>query len=1300
MEELEPQAIPVSLKQTMQQSSMTDEGIQTDDLEAGASEALLEFARQSTTANHLYETPEPAKENRNAITGIQVPPIVFTGFTPTQEDQARIQPPSSPRLQPLSSENLPLVSPLLSRSVASFTETVGQPLKQAHVSHEGFTPVFKAPYIGQQAQENSENNHGSVIDHRTNRESTEHDESIDNIFEFDSSNISSLEQQIHREHQYGDWKRQIDVSDHETSQPIIEEQGEDDRFSVEEHDNEYENLQSPIYPGMDGSLQQYPELEEVLSEEKYPSTSWEPVPDSIPYPELPDHGDNLDELVQSLSGPQSRSISRSMSAQSAVIDLTDTDDEEEEEEEDENLPPDPRLSSRTPAERENHEGSIEDGYEEESEEEEEEYDDENELDQREALSRPRPGRALKGSEEEEEEGEEGEEEQAEDQEMGDGGLQPGKEYYDDDELDSQGNPYPPGYFEDEEGEFDDEEEESYDEDQMDEPPARSAPQRDPVVIDLLSSDDEEEPVSAPIMHASSRIPLDKSNHAESSDKEESEGELDINNEQFQLQSARSQVSVGLDEDDEKELNIDNEQLQSNSARSPVLVGLEEDNKDEAELGLDEAQQQGQSSGVRQSSMSINEDADEDPMELFEEDTEVESKAHRSRENPISTELAGSDNEKSHILLREERTVVSQEVITSQESFELQQEAPSSSVEFIEQRLESGFTAAFDDASKVHEEFGVEIRETHVELEMTQEMEVDGKEIQPSATSSPKQDIETRSQSIPLAFSLDGADDDKDDEEINRRRSLRESSYPATRPSTMENSRPSPYRPSLFSRIFSIDGANDEPDESIAYPNLPNEELSPPSSMANSQNLSQNFGVRFPIGGAAQLPTPDDTQPADELLSRQSSFTSAAITLEPNVEVTIKTLGDVPQDSSPDLIYVPEEIADDTIQKPTEVSRQESHDALQQHIEASQTFSDNVVEDVFEVAEVVDTVMDDSLAKTGVTEEIEARNAVGKTTIIQETRKLTIDGEATGARLVDEIMENTTEEAEEGLRTKPSPEKILPAESAVDEPVFTAEAPRRSHRRVKSTSKAVVGRENIRPAPITPLKSAKAATPSSAQSDQSPSVIIDQRSTQKGHDASIELALSSLESPEKHHDLRRPPMTDLKLRLNRNLRTELEEFKSLKILRYELNNKKFNVLAIATTATPEPERVKNGPRHYLITFNITDPSVAPAGVTEVQIFRPYKEALPIIQVGDGVLLRDFQVVSLKNRGFGLKSDPGCSSWVVFKGGVEVEVRGPPVEYGDGEKNHITQMKEWYTSLDSASVAKLRRANGDKSAGVGV
>ncbi|OWP01501.1 hypothetical protein B2J93_6382 [Marssonina coronariae] len=185
------------------------------------------------------------------------------------------------------------------------------------------------------------------------------------------------------------------------------------------------------------------------------------------------------------------------------------------------------------------------------------------------------------------------------------------------------------------------------------------------------------------------------------------------------------------------------------------------------------------------------------------------------------------------------------------------------------------------------------------------------------------------------------------------------------------------------------------------------------------------------------------------------------------------------------------------------------------------------------------------------------------------------------------------------------------------------------------------------------------------------------------------------SSPSQHDVHKSGVVDSKMRLLRALRTDLTQFSTLKVLKFQIN-KKLDFLALVTTAPPDPVRAKKGPRQYQITFNITDPSIAPTHVVEVQVFRPYKAALPIVKPGDGILLRNFQVMSVQSRGgFALRSTQDeASSWAVFKkDNSEVDVRGPPVEYGDGEKNHVSQLKEWYEALDETALAKIARANVD-------
>ncbi|RKF64523.1 hypothetical protein GcM3_131006 [Golovinomyces cichoracearum] len=196
-----------------------------------------------------------------------------------------------------------------------------------------------------------------------------------------------------------------------------------------------------------------------------------------------------------------------------------------------------------------------------------------------------------------------------------------------------------------------------------------------------------------------------------------------------------------------------------------------------------------------------------------------------------------------------------------------------------------------------------------------------------------------------------------------------------------------------------------------------------------------------------------------------------------------------------------------------------------------------------------------------------------------------------------------------------------------------------------------------------------------------------KSRLRGHDASIELALSSMSSPSKKQS---PSVIDMKLNLARTLRTELSEYTSLKLLRYHLN-KKLDVFAIITSSPAPPKRVKGGPKDYLLSFNITDPTIAPGNTTRVQIFRPCQEALPLVDIGDGILLRNFQVL-IEKRLFFLRSKTGeGSSWAVFKSAGEIQIKGPPVELSAVEVEYVSDLKNWFSELDTVAQEKISRAN---------
>jgi hypothetical protein len=96
---------------------------------------------------------------------------------------------------------------------------------------------------------------------------------------------------------------------------------------------------------------------------------------------------------------------------------------------------------------------------------------------------------------------------------------------------------------------------------------------------------------------------------------------------------------------------------------------------------------------------------------------------------------------------------------------------------------------------------------------------------------------------------------------------------------------------------------------------------------------------------------------------------------------------------------------------------------------------------------------------------------------------------------------------------------------------------------------------------------------------------------------------------------------------------------------------------------------------MLSLTISDPSIS-TSIT-VTISRPFKLALPVISSGDGILLRGFKVTSQKRKLLLQSTD--ASSWAVFKSNGEVQIRGPPVEYGEGEAQEIESLKLWWRGL---------------------
>lgn len=197
---------------------------------------------------------------------------------------------------------------------------------------------------------------------------------------------------------------------------------------------------------------------------------------------------------------------------------------------------------------------------------------------------------------------------------------------------------------------------------------------------------------------------------------------------------------------------------------------------------------------------------------------------------------------------------------------------------------------------------------------------------------------------------------------------------------------------------------------------------------------------------------------------------------------------------------------------------------------------------------------------------------------------------------------------------------------------------------------------------------------------------------------------------------------LKLNLTRLLRSQLQftNCLTLKSIRNHLGQN-VDIVAIVSSQPTNPVRAKGGPREYIMSFNVTDPSTAPAHVVEVQMYRPHKESLPIVKPGDAILLKQVEIRSFSaGKGFGLRTGEQ-SAWAVFEATSQEEqedetqgnrdregkegataatttnqpppqIKGSPVENWEEFAGYMVMLKKWYRLLmrDEAAKGKLEKA----------
>lgn len=135
--------------------------------------------------------------------------------------------------------------------------------------------------------------------------------------------------------------------------------------------------------------------------------------------------------------------------------------------------------------------------------------------------------------------------------------------------------------------------------------------------------------------------------------------------------------------------------------------------------------------------------------------------------------------------------------------------------------------------------------------------------------------------------------------------------------------------------------------------------------------------------------------------------------------------------------------------------------------------------------------------------------------------------------------------------------------------------------------------------------------------------------------------------------------------------------------------KVDILAIALSSTPVT-RATSGPRDYNQTLYITDPtsSALQQSFITAQIFRSNNRCFPLVEKGDALLLRDFKVQPFQRRMSLLSTESGA--WAVFRKGIDVQIRGPPVEFGAEERGFARGLWDWWASLSDDARKRFENA----------
>ena len=134
----------------------------------------------------------------------------------------------------------------------------------------------------------------------------------------------------------------------------------------------------------------------------------------------------------------------------------------------------------------------------------------------------------------------------------------------------------------------------------------------------------------------------------------------------------------------------------------------------------------------------------------------------------------------------------------------------------------------------------------------------------------------------------------------------------------------------------------------------------------------------------------------------------------------------------------------------------------------------------------------------------------------------------------------------------------------------------------------------------------------------------------------------------------------------------------------------DLIVVCAEDSTKAEKAKSGPKDFHTTIRLVDPSSPPGNTskTVMQVFRPLRQAIPSARRGDVLILRDFKVQTAKRKCMLLSTE--SSAWAVFQTSPaartrydDVQINGPPVEYGRGETSQVKKLSQWWQEEGQAA-----------------